>query len=247
MRLARLLVAALVPLAASPAAGWDDGFRLAPYLWIPSLTGTVGAPGGGLGQGDRIDVDLERFAENLRVGGAMVNLGWRGGRWIAYGDWTYANVRSDTPTSQGVLYSGVEAQIIGNIVQAFGGYTVLDAGWLKLDAAGGLRGYSLLTRLAFQEGTLGGRETSGTGAWVDGVAAVRVVARFGGNWETYLHADVGGGGSHLTWQLLGTLGYEFSWGGLYAGWRHLAVDYSQTTLKLDISLSGPIVGAVLSL
>ena len=94
---------------------------------------------------------------------------------------------------------------------------------------------------------LGGREPSGTAGWVDGVAAVRAVARFGGNWETYLHADVGGGGSQLTWQLVGTLGYEFSWGGLYAGWRHLAVDYSQTTLKLDISLSGPIVGAVLSL
>lgn len=239
-----LLAAAL---AATPDAG-VDGLRLAPYVWIPSLTGTIGSEGSdaGLPPG-RLDVDFDKFEENLRIGGAMVNLGWRGNRWLAYGDWTYANVRTEAPTSRGTLYSSVEAQVKGNIVQAFGGYCILEGPAVKVDLAGGLRGYSLMARLELNEGSLAGRETSGAQLWLDGVAAARVVATFAERWEAYLHADAGGGGSKLTWQLIGAVGYDFSWGGLFLGWRHLAVDYEKESFKLDIALSGPIVGAVFSL
>jgi hypothetical protein len=242
------LIALLATLAAPPSAAGGDGLRIAPYIWIPSITGTIGSEGSdaGLPPG-RLDVNFEKFTENLRLGGAMVNLNWRGDRWVGYGDWTYANVRTEAPTSRGTLYSSVEAQVKGNIVQAFGGYAVLDLPDVKLDLAGGLRGYSLMARLELNEGSLAGRETSGSQLWLDAVAAARAVAHLGERWDLYLHADVGGGGSNLTWQLIGAAGYDFSWGGLFAGWRHLAVDYEKGSFKLDIALSGPIVGAVFQL
>jgi hypothetical protein len=39
--------------------------------------------------------------------------------------------------------------------------------------------------------------------------------------------------------------YEFSWGAVAAGWRHLYVDYDCGSLKLDAALSGPFLGAAL--
>ena len=57
---------------------------------------------------------------------------------------------------------------------------------------------------------------------------------------------VGGFGvaSDLTWQLVGTLEYQFSdWFAARAGYRHLKVDYEDGGFVWDVDLSGPIVGA----
>jgi hypothetical protein len=219
----------------------EPRLQIAPYLWIPSITGTVGTEGPSLI--DRLEVDFTRFRESLRLGGAMVNLGWRSGPWVAYGDWTYANVRSEAPTSNGVLYDSVGVQVLGHIVQGFGGYTVLDRSGVRVDVAGGVRGYSLRSILTLGGGTLEGQEGSGKAIWADAVGAVRATARLGDRWEVYLHGDAGGGGSQVTWQLLGAAGYQLSWGKLFAGYRHLVVDYRDGAFILDIALSGPIFGA----
>jgi len=40
-----------------------------------------------------------------------------------------------------------------------------------------------------------------------------------------------------------TIGYEFKWGSLLAGWRHLVADYDSNGVKIDAALSGPLLGA----
>jgi hypothetical protein len=241
MRRARLplLLAALA--TASPARAGDE-FNFAPYLWIPSVSGTAGSGGGSdVGLGERLDVDL---SENMRLGGAMVNLGLRRGRWVAFGDWTYANVRSDTPTPRETLYSSVDAQIIGNIVQAYGGYNLLERHGVRVDATAGARLYALGVRFGLEGGALDGRELESDAVWADGVAALRADFRRG-PWAVYTQADLGAGGSSSSWQLIGAGGYLYSWGGFFAGWRHLSVDHEEDSFKLDLVLSGPILGGML--
>ncbi|MGC4000881.1 MAG: hypothetical protein QM767_26870 [Anaeromyxobacter sp.] len=237
-------------LASAPAAGRAEGANgegvLAPYVWLPSLSGTLGAPAGDTGLGDRLDVELPDLEPNLRLGGAMVNLGWRHGRFIAFGDWTYANVRADALTPRDDLYQSVEAQVLGNIVQGFAGYNLLDRGGLRLDLAGGARAYGLKVRLALEQGSLDGRELSDSDLWADAVAAVRADYQWR-RWRAYLHADAGAGGSDLTWQALGAVGYAWGWGTLFAGYRHLAVDRTEGNFKLDVALSGPLLGIRLEL
>ena len=74
-------------------------------------------------------------------------------------------------------------------------------------------------------------------------AGARWVTRFAGQWRSYVQADVGTGGSNLSWQAYGTLGYEFGWGTLFGGWRYLHVDYDQDAYRLNVALTGPFIGA----
>lgn len=53
-----------------------------------------------------------------------------------------------------------------------------------------------------------------------------------------------GAGSQFTIQLLGTLDYRATdWLTLRAGYRHLHIDYQGDVLRLNIAMSGPILGA----
>ena len=235
----RTRLALLAALLAAPAAASAGELAFTPYLWIPSVDGTLGAGG----DAATPPVDFSNFTENLKIGGAMLNLTWREGRFLAFGDWTYANVRTTAPSPQGLLYGGVEGQIKGNILQLFSGYTVLDVERTRLDVFLGARAYGLMGRLSFEAGTLPAAEAQGTEIWVDAVAGARLDARLGEKWLAHLRLDAGTGGSSLSWQGYGVGGYGFSWGDLVVGWRHLYVDKGEGRLRLRLALSGPFVGA----
>jgi hypothetical protein len=237
MRTTRM--ALLAALLAAPVVASAGELSFTPYLWLPSVDGTVGA-----GTDSTLPpVDFNAFSENLKLGGAMVNLTWRDGRFLVFGDWTYANVRSSAPSPLGLLYSGVDLQIVGNILQLFSGYTLLDREGMRLDAFLGARGYGLTGRLGFDAGTQPAVSTSANEIWVDAVAGFRFDARFAGKWLAHLRGDAGTGGSSLSWQGYAVGGYGFSWGDLVAGWRHLYVDKGEGNLRLRLALSGPLVGA----
>ena len=225
------------------AAAQADQWRVTPYLWGAGFDGTVGLGSGGSGLIGRIDVTTEDFSDNLRMGGAMVHATWRRGRWTAFGDWTYASVESDSPTRFATLYSGVDVKLKGNIVEAYGGYDLLGAGDSHLDIFGGVRYYNLKLELGLREGVLPGVLLSEKDNWVDGVVGVRWDTRFHTNWEAFASADVGGGGSDLSWQVFGGIGYRFSWGSVVGGWRYLHVDYEKNDFRLDAALTGPFIGA----
>jgi hypothetical protein len=61
-----------------------------------------------------------------------------------------------------------------------------------------------------------------------------------------VHADIGGFGigSDSTWQVVATANYQISKAlHLSAGYRHLAVDRDESGTRIDISMSGPLLGA----
>lgn len=229
-------------MSVSAAYAQESQWTVTPYAWLPSINGTVGAQGSRAGLTGLIDVDTD--ADNLRLGGGMLHLNWRRGRWTAFGDWTYANVKASAPTPFETLYAGVDVKTKGNIVQGFGGYELLGARDSHLDAFAGVRYYNLEVGLGLREGTRGGVLLTEAADWADGVVGVRWDAIFAEKWQAFASADVGYGGSNSSsWQLFAGVGYRFSWGSIVAGWRHLDIDYQKSGFNLDAALSGPLVGA----
>ena len=137
----------------------------------------------------------------------------------------------------------MSAQIIGNIGQYFNGYTVLERPELTVDLLTGARFYDLLVRAGLEEGILKARSVEGSSAWLDAVAAAQLDWRPADRWHVHVRADVGTGGSNLTWQGYLVGAYDFKWGSMVAGWRHLYIDHGSAALRLKLTLAGPLVGA----
>ncbi len=234
-------VAALaVALLAAPALARAGELEFTPYVWIPGIDGTIGTGGGESGLGDRVTAE---FSPEFRIGGAMLNFSWRQDRFTAFGDWTYANVRATSPSPFGALYSEVKGQIIGNVVQLFSGYMLLEGEGMRLDAFIGGRGYGLTGRLQLEPGVVPSQtKLSSNSVWFDACTGLRLNALLARHWVAFFRGDVGAGGSNFTWQWYAGAGYQFSWGALLAGWRYLYVDRGEGALQMKLSLSGPVIG-----
>jgi hypothetical protein len=79
--------------------------------------------------------------------------------------------------------------------------------------------------------------------WTDAVVGVRVLHPVADNVELLGYADVGAGGSDLTWQVVAGVNWEFAKGfTLKAGYRHMYWDYEDGGTVWDMSASGPYLG-----
>lgn len=241
--LRKLLIGTILALVTGSAAAQSakaSEFTLAPYLWNAGFDGTIGASGGG---GGRVDADFSGLVDAMEVSGLMLYADWRRDRWSVFGDWTHVKVTSDTGSPLGLLYAGVNGEIKGNIVQGAVGYRVFGDGTSGVYVFGGVRYYDLEARLDLLPRVLAGRSVSGSDNWADAIVGARWRGQLSRNWVASLYGDVGAGGSDSTWQVAANIGYEFEWGSILGGWRHLVVDYDSGALKIDAALSGPFVGA----
>jgi hypothetical protein len=214
-------------------------FTLTPYLWNAGFEGTIGASDGG----GRVDADFSGLLDAMEVSGIMLYADWRRDRWTVFGEWTHVKVTSSVPSPFGALYAGLDSEIKGNIVQGAVGYRVLGDRTSGVDVFGGLRYYNLEARLDLLPRLLAARSVSGSETWTDAIVGARWRGRLSGNWVAALYGDVGAGGSDSTWQAVANIGYEFQWGSILGGWRHLVADYEKDGLKIDAALSGPFLGA----
>ena len=79
--------------------------------------------------------------------------------------------------------------------------------------------------------------------WVDAIVGLRARRALPGESWVSAYGDVGGGGSGLTYQLLGTVGMDI--GAHYAvtfAYRYLKVDYDKDRVLLDTAMQGPLFG-----
>jgi hypothetical protein len=239
------ILAAVALCAAAGASFAQSSVRITPYLWGAGFDGTVGSSGTSVGLGDRIEANTEDLTDNLRMGGVMLHGAWRNGRMVAFGDWTYADVKADSPTRFATLYSGVDVKIKGHVLEGYVGYELTGSRDTHVDVFAGARYYNLDLELGLREGTRPGVLVGSDRDWVDGVVGIRFDTLFATHWEAFASADVGGGGSDLSWQLFGGVGYRFAWGSVLGGWRHLHVDIDKSDFRLDGALSGPFLGVSL--
>ena len=113
----------------------------------------------------------------------------------------------------------------------------------SVDILGGIRYWHLNTELQFQSGFLPATNVQDTRGWVDGILGLRGKVYLPRKWWVTGYGDVGGGGSNLTYQIVGTAGVDIhKHYALVLGYRYLNVDYDKDHFLFDTALKGPVFG-----
>lgn len=236
-----LALALALTLLAPPTARADDAgawtAQLTPYAWGAGIDGTLtpfaGAPT------VRIDKSFGDVLEDLDA--AFFLSGYaRRDRLVLLGDVSYS-----ASSAQGQVPPGLPAE--GRLRQTS---LTLAAGWravegerLRLDLLAGLRHWNLA---AAAEIPLAGLARSPDREFTDPLLAVRGNLTLAPRWSLIAYADYGGFGvgSEDTHQVLATVNYAGSARLVVsAGLRRLSVDYRSGGTRVDLAMTGPLLGA----
>ena len=245
--------------SAAPADPWK--FSITPYLWLPTIDGTLKyniPPGAGGSPSFEVGPNDYQFA--LEIAGEV-----RKGRWSVFTDLIYLSFSSATSGFKSVDFGGSavssSANVSGNtsvrgaIWTLGAGYAVLPDRPVTLDVFGGLRYAGLEASTDWQltldiTGPGAGQTFPRTGStsrrmdlW-DGIVGVRGSARLGSsNWSIPYYLDVGAGSSIVTWQGLLGVAYSFNWGDVSLAYRYLYYEQGSDKLLQNMSFRGPALGA----
>jgi hypothetical protein len=219
----------------TPPESWQ--FRFVPYLWGSGINGEVGI---GARTAD-VDASFGNILSHLHLA-AMGLADAQRGRLVAMTDVFYTDLRGQSATP-GPLFSSVRPEQRMFVLTPEGGYRAWETldGWI--DVVGGIRLWRLRTELEFQSGLLPGINVQGSRTWVDAIAGVRAKKAISNEWWASAYGDLGAGGSDFTYQIIGTLGFDFSEHyALSFGYRVLSVEYDKNNFLMDTAMKGPLVG-----
>jgi len=213
-------------------------FRITPYGWLPSTSGSVGAGPLSANAG----VSSSKLISNLNLG-VMLDIEVAYKRWSLENDLVYAKLESSTSDTQ-PFYGELKTTAYQLFWTSYLGYRVIDTKPFTMDLLGGFRMISLGLNGELTPGVLPGLSRSWTRTWVDPVIGLRT--------QTYLthwlflpiRGDIGGFGanSELTWQALAGVGGQISrWFSLIVGYRALGYNYDQAGFRYDVNTHGPVV------
>jgi len=238
------------PVAAAESKDSDKwNFRLTPYLWLPTIDGTLGfdVPD----SDDSLEIDTATILEDLKMTG-MLGFEARKNRWSAVADVIYLDMadeqQSSIPISIGRGFDidvGASLELKSWIVQMAGAYDVIHTDRANLGVLFGLRYFSMDTDLAIQiDGPLPPELPTDyfyqKADVLDGVVGIK--GHYGRKWYVPFHLDLGAGGSEFTWQAMAGFGYNWHWGGVEVVYRYLSFDEGDDGFFREISIGGPAVG-----
>ena len=244
--------------SAAPADPWK--FSITPYLWLPTIDGTLKyniPPGAGGSPSFEVGPNDYQFA--LEIAGEV-----RKDRWSVFTDLIYLSFSTATSGFKSVDFGGSfvssSANVSGNtsmrgaIWTLGAGYAVLPDRPVTLDVFGGFRYAGLEASTDWQltvdiTGPGAGQTFPRTGStsrrmdlW-DGIVGVRGSARLGsGNWSIPYYLDVGAGSSIVTWQGLLGVAYSFKWCDVSLAYRYLYYEQGSDKLLQNMSFRGPTLG-----
>jgi opacity protein-like surface antigen len=231
--LAALGMAIGQPALAAEPDRWQ--YEITPYLLGAAMNGTAGVKGLTV----PVDASFSDILENLDAG-LMGLVTAQKGRWTFMLEGVYMNLGAErSGPVAGVVSANVDTKLY--IGQGSIGYRLLDDG-TRLDLMGGLR----WTKLSADIDLVGPNNSVSVGSddsWTDAVVGVRVLHPVADSVALLGYADVGAGGSDLTWQVVAGVNWEFAKGfTLKAGYRHMYWDYEDGGTVWDMSASGPYLG-----
>ena len=231
------------PAAAQDTDSWQHELTI--YGWYSGIDGEVQFPGP-LGGGSDFTVDASDIISDLKM---IFMGGWQSkkGKWSFIGDVVYMDVGDSvdqTVTSGGSgvpLNASLDLDMKTWLLNGGIGYDVVQTEEASLAVVGGIRYMTLDVDI---KAGLQGRTTeqSGSDGLLDGIVGVSGAFNFNENWFLPYHADIGAGGSELTWQLFAAIGYRFGWGDIRLGYRHLVYELDDDYIMQDMVLSGPVLG-----
>jgi hypothetical protein len=241
----RNLLAGFCFLAAGPALAQDGNwtYDASIYLFFPktdvSLDTPIGSVDGELSISDAIDNLDFAFMGAVEA---------RTGRWGFIGDFIYFNVSPDAPTPKGLAFSQVVVDTKLTMLSGYGMYRVFDDTKTTVDLGFGARAYWSDVTTTFSGNLAATRVFDASDNWVDPLLAARIRTDFNDKWYGALFLDGGGFGvgSDSTYQVIATVGYRINdkWA-VQGGYRYIDIDKGEDDASdLNITLSGPIIGAV---
>jgi hypothetical protein len=214
-------------------------FQLTPYFWLAGINGRAGI--GNL----LVDVDASITQSNVDLNfGIMGSFEARKNRLVILTDLQYSNLGTERATP-GPLFSGATADFKTFVLDPEIGYRIIDnpEKGRFVDVLGGIRYWHLKTDLTFNAGLVSAVSASRSRDWVDAVGGIRGRAHLTRRFFVTGKADLGGGGSRISYQLFGgggiLVGSRYA---LIAGYRDLDVNYSKDGFLFDMALHGPIFG-----
>jgi hypothetical protein len=252
----------------APADRWSFGIQ--PYLWLPSLNGSLkySVPSGG-GGGANVDINNNQILGELN-GALLLTAEARKGKWALVTDFIYLDIGAQDSQVKSVNFSGPGGRVTvpvnldtgtnvtvkGVVWGLAGAYTVAGNEHTSLEVLLGFRYLGLETTTDWNlSGTitppppLTGQSFARTGSveesedlW-DGIIGIRGRIGLGsGKWGIPYYLDVGAGSSTITWQ--GAAGIQYRWSkiDLNLMYRYLYYDMGSDKLLQNVSFGGPALG-----
>jgi hypothetical protein len=221
---------------AKDASDWQ--FALTSYVWASGMSGDVE-----LAPGESVDVDTS-FTDILSVlkfalmGAAEA----RHGRFVLLGDLIFLKISEKESGPAGYAKAKVDSTTL--LTNFAAGYRLVDRDSLYLDVFGGGQ-FALLDIGVDLSGPLRSVERDKSKSKISPLIGTRFRAPLGGRWGLLLYGDAAGWGltTHRSWQLMGTVQYQLTDRiRLAAGYRHVSVKVDKDGFKIDLGMSGPILG-----
>jgi hypothetical protein len=218
-------------------------FQLAPYAWLAGQNGKVAT----LPPLPPADIDVDFYDDILgNINGAIMLVGEaRKGRYGVVMDIAYTDIEAEESTS-GPFFSSVESRTKSWIVSAAGLYRLVEKERAFLDVFGGIRYWSVESKLSLEAGLLPARKISNTEDWVDPLVGLKGLTPIGESRFFVSGAFAIGGfgvGSDFMWDANINLGYQ--WTKSFAttfGYRYLDVDYEEDDFLYDVAQDGLVLG-----
>jgi hypothetical protein len=215
------------------------GFRITPYAWLVSTSGSVGAGPLSANAG----VSDSKILSDLQFG-FMLDVEVDYERWSLENDIIYARLESSTDKTQ-PLFGELKSTAYQLFWTSYLGYRVIDTKQFTMDLQAGFRLISLGVDAELTPGLQRGLSRSFSRTWVDPVIGLRTQTHLTHWLFLPIRGDIGGFGanSELTWQALAGIGAQVSrWFSIVVGYRALGYQYDQADFRYDVITHGPIVG-----
>ena len=223
-------------------------FEFTPYLFAAGLDGTTGV--GGVTAD--VDASFSDILENLDSAFMMLFTA-QNEDWVFNADGIYFRLKDEKASSwQGPLGNTSTADLNADLTQRVyslsAGYAIQND-TTRVDLLGVARYTSLSTSLGLAVTTGpdllpdGSRSVGGKEEWWDAAVGVRAVHPVSKSWDLLGYADIGAGGSDLTYQLLAGANWQFSQTfSAKLGYRYFYQDYESNDFKWDMTTSGLFAG-----
>lgn len=237
----------------------DDNwhFTLIPYIWLPSIGGSMNISlpqGSGSGSAD---LNPDNYLDNLKFA-AMLTLEVEKGRWSLLSDIMYVDFSDDNRTAKfsGPLGQGIEIKadtglkaLAFEIAPAYALYLSESA---RFDLLAGIRYIGLEGEVTLDASTplpitIPSRQFSDKQDIVDPIVGFKGRFELGKGWFLPYYLDIGGFevNDEWTWQAFGGIGYHFSKVfSMVLSYRHLEYDFDDDKLINDFYMTGGQLGFI---
>jgi len=260
---------ASLPPPGTGVGGWT--INVAPYLWLPTINVNLAynLPGN---LGGRLPTETSTgpgaWLPKLDIG-ALMSADAQYGRFSILTDFLYMRLSAtgshissldffglpSMPISRS-LETSVGTTLASTIWTLAGGYTAVQGPWGNFDLLAGFRYLGINARTDYNlaltvTGPRGNGATFGGMGGVSGNANIwngivgfrgRIRIEDTGFFLPY-YFDIGAGGSNLTWQISGGVGYQKSWWGVALLYRYLSFDQGNEGLVRSMHMPGPMIMA----